>query len=205
MLYASGVAHAGKPAGFVLCGGRSSRMGRDKALLDFRGRPLVAHVAGILHPLCSEVCLVAGSAAPYSQCGYPVLVDEYPGEGPLGGLLTALGLGAAPWNLVVSCDLAGIEPEPLAALVELAVESDARAILPRSASGPEPLHGIYSTSLLDDLRRLWAGGERGLVRALSSVTGVKVIPAADLDAGPHQFLNINTAEEWLIFRGGEKV
>ena len=100
-----------KRAGYVLVGGRSSRMGRDKALLPFRGGVL-AGVGGAgggngrretpcwwaIRTLCRAAAL-----------GYPVIPDLYPGEGPLGGILTALESSAsADWNLVVACDMPGL-------------------------------------------------------------------------------------------------
>jgi len=199
---ASGIA---KPAGFVLCGGKSSRMGQNKALLDLGGVPLVVRVANRLKPFCSEVYLVAGSPEPYHSFGFPILVDEYPGEGPLGALVTILDLAAAEWNVVLSCDLAAAEPGPIEALIQDALEDGGRAVIPQSATGPEPLHAVYRLDLLEDLHRLWDGGERGMIRALSGLAGVRIVPAADLDAGPAQFLNVNTFEEWLAFRGGERV
>ncbi len=184
-------------------------MGRDKALLDLGGVPLVVRLANLLKPLCSEVYLVAGSPEHYHSFGFPVLIDEYPGEGPLGALITILDLGAATWNVVLSCDLAAAEAGPLAALIDEALEpgteEGARALIPKSPAGPEPLHALYRADLAQDLHRLFEGGERGLIRALSKFTDVRMISATDLDAGPAQFLNVNTFEEWLAFKGGERV
>ncbi len=174
-------------------------------MLDLDGQPLVTRVVRKLAPVCSEVYLVAGGPDPYRSLGFPVLIDEYPGEGPLGALITILDLAAAPWNVVLSCDLAGVETGPLATLAELALEGGVRAVIPRSSSGPEPLHAIFHRDLAPDLRRLWNAGERGLIRALSNFMDIRQVSAADLDASPAQFLNVNTPEDWLLVRGGERV
>jgi len=182
-------------------------MGRDKALLELGGISLAVRSATLLKPLCSEVFLVAGSADAYHRLGFPVLIDEFPGEGPLGALITVLGFAYAPWNLVLSCDLAMAEPGPLEALADLALGSDggARALVPQADSKPQPMHAAYHTDLLPSLRPLWTAGERGLIRALSKVPAVRPVLAAEIGAGPNQFVNVNTPEEWLAVRGGEKV
>ena len=72
-------------AGFVLAGGKSSRMGRNKALLPYRGRTLVEHVAEIVETAAGSVSVV-GDAETYGHLGYPVIEDVIPGCGPLSGI-----------------------------------------------------------------------------------------------------------------------
>ena len=93
-------------AGFVLAGGQSRRMGRDKALIEFAGRPLIAHAVSTL----SEVGLqptIAG-AQPGSRAALeafaPVIEDSDPGRGPLGGVCSALASSAGRWAIFVSID-----------------------------------------------------------------------------------------------------
>ena len=76
-------------AGFVLVGGRSSRMGVDKAFLSCRGISLAAHIASVLKTVTDTVSLV-GDPARYGHLGIPVIADEYPGMGPVGAVITAL-------------------------------------------------------------------------------------------------------------------
>src|SRR5437588_11783860 len=91
-------------SGFVLSGGRSSRMGRDKALLPYRSRTLVQHVADEVQRVTGNVSLI-GDAARYAHFGYPVYPDCVPECGPLGGIYTALNRSEADWSIIVSCDL----------------------------------------------------------------------------------------------------
>src|SRR6058998_1400393 len=94
-------------AGFVLVGGRSSRMGRDKACLPLQGRTLLEHVAAAVAAAAGSVTLV-GSPERYQNLGFRVIADSLPGCGPLGGIHTALGASPADWNLIVACDMPGI-------------------------------------------------------------------------------------------------
>jgi molybdopterin-guanine dinucleotide biosynthesis protein A len=90
-------------AGFVLVGGNSSRMGRDKARLPFHGTTLVEHVASTVADAAGSVTLV-GAPERYASLGFPMLVDSRTGAGPLAGIHTALASSPAAWNLIVACD-----------------------------------------------------------------------------------------------------
>src|SRR5690349_1942483 len=91
-------------AGFVLAGGKSSRMGCNKALLPFRGRTLVEHIASEVSTVTHTVALI-GDRALYIILGYPVIEDVFPGRGPLSGIHAALRASGAEWSLVVACDM----------------------------------------------------------------------------------------------------
>ncbi|MES1257997.1 MAG: NTP transferase domain-containing protein, partial [Acidobacteriota bacterium] len=84
-------------AGWILVGGRSARMGSDKALLRIGGRPLALRIADAVAEVCGPVTLV-GDPARYASLGLPVLADEFAGEGPLSGIEAALRGTRADWN-----------------------------------------------------------------------------------------------------------
>jgi molybdenum cofactor guanylyltransferase len=129
--------------GFVLAGGRSSRMGRNKALLPFRGGVLIESVAGIVRQAAGEAILV-GDPNLYAALGFTVVPDLYPGEGPLGGILTALRHSGASWNLMVACDMPDLTVDFLNDLFARAEGSGADALLPAGPSGRlEPLCAVY--------------------------------------------------------------
>ncbi len=96
--------------GAVLVGGASRRMGRDKALLPWDGKPLAVHMLEQLAGVCGRVALVGGSGRGYEQLGWPWWPDPpgLSGAGPMAGLLAALD--RAPRVLLVACDLPGLEP-----------------------------------------------------------------------------------------------
>ena len=111
-------------SGFVLAGGGSSRMGRDKALLPYRGITLLEHLARTVQEAAGAVALV-GDPVRYSSLGYPVYRDKFPGCGPLGGIYTALAVSSTDWNLIVACDMPGISVDVLRILLDSAPESGA--------------------------------------------------------------------------------
>src|SRR5205823_3133619 len=94
-------------AGFVLVGGRSSRMGRNKALLRYKSNTLLEHVAKQVLGVAGNVTLI-GDPAAYERFGYPVYPDRVPDCGPLGGIYTALSRTQNNWNLIIACDLPSI-------------------------------------------------------------------------------------------------
>ena len=177
--------------GFVLAGGRSSRMGRDKALLPFRGGALVESVAGAVLEAAGSAILV-GHPNSYAALGFPVIPDLYPGEGPLGGILTALAYSGAAWNLVVACDMPALDADFLRGLLDRAARARADALLPAGPSGRlEPLCAVYHARSRPALERAFAAGTRKIATALEAV---RVARCDVAEAAP--FHNVNTPEDW---------
>ena len=108
-----------RAAGFVLCGGQSRRMGRDKALLPFGQGTLVEHVADVVRKAAGSVTLV-GPAERFGALQLPVIEDEQPGLGPLGGIISALASCPGEKCLIVACDLPDLTPEFLTDLIDRA-------------------------------------------------------------------------------------
>jgi molybdenum cofactor guanylyltransferase len=181
-------------AGYVLVGGRSSRMGQDKALLPFRGATLGQYVAAVVAGAAGKVTLV-GDPERYRFLGYPVLPDRYPGEGPLGGILTALAHSTEDWNLVLACDMPAVSPEFLVRLLGAAETADAEVLAPAGASGrPEPLCAVYHRRVFSRLEHVFARGERKMSLALTAVHTV-ILQAG----GSGGFENVNTPADWAAY------
>lgn len=182
-------------AGFVLAGGRSSRMGRDKALLPFGGGTLVEFVAGQVLAAAQRVALIADPGV-YGQFGFPVYADRFPGCGPLGGLHTALSMKLGEWNLVVACDMPRLTPTILARLCERAEAiRDPRlaCVAPVSGTGEyEPLCAVYHTTCLPAVERA-LGEKQFKMRFL--LLGLKTV-GLEGEFEPC-FTNINTPKEWI--------
>ncbi len=183
-------------AGFVLVGGQSSRMGRDKALLAWNGATLAQGAARIVEEACGSAALV-GDPARYGSLGYRVFADRFPGCGPMGGIATALSVSSAEWNLVIGCDMPALTSESLGSLLAEAVRTDGSSILPLGASGPEPLCAVYHRDCLAALEKAICEGRlkmRDIVRELEPRFIVGIDPAC--------FANLNSPEDLEAFSHG---
>ncbi|MEK7408011.1 MAG: molybdenum cofactor guanylyltransferase [Acidobacteriota bacterium] len=178
-------------AGFVLVGGASSRMGRDKALLPFRGATLVEHVAAEVERAAGSVRLV-GAPERYRHLPYAVVPDRRPGYGPLGGVETALLESQARWNLVVACDMPAVTAAFLGSLLEAAEGNGFQCLVPVAASGrPEPLCAVYERGCLAAVSALLDRGVRKMTDALAALqAGQWKVPEEAW------FENLNTPEAW---------
>ena len=187
-------------AGYVLVGGKSSRFGQDKALLEWRGRPLAAHVARIVQSAAGSVTLV-GSIEKYQHLGYRVIPDPVDGFGPLAGLLAALDDSTSEWNLVVACDMPYLTTEFLAFLIVKARESAADVLLPVDQDGmPEPLCAVYSLGSGNAIRQAVDSGVHKMTRAFESLRIRQLLPEQyqkfNLDG--KLFTNLNLPQDFGV-------
>jgi molybdopterin-guanine dinucleotide biosynthesis protein A len=190
----------GAVAGFVLAGGRSSRMGRDKALVALAGEPLLVRMARRVEQAAAPVTVIAPPER-YADLGLRVVRDERPGLGPLGGIVTALGITPADWNLIVGCDLPYLTAEWLKFLVARARGSSAWAIVPETGRGLEPLSAVYHRRARPALVDALARGQRKLTAALSGLPkgAMERVPPADwksFDSSGWLFKNMNEPADY---------
>ena len=178
--------------GYVLIGGRSSRFGSDKALHTVDGRAMALHVADALRALADSVTLVGGPRK-RELLGLPVIPDQFPGAGPLGGILTALTNASSPWILVVACDMPKLSAAPLASLLDPAVRSSVRAVLPRTPDGRlQPLCAAYARTALGPLANAFRGGTRKVMEAVQTLPW-RAIEMED----PAPFANVNRPSDLI--------
>lgn len=178
-------------AGFVLAGGRSSRMGRDKALLPYRGTVLLDWIA-------RQVCEAAGSAVivghpdRYGALGWPLIADLRPDCGPLAGIESALAHSQSELNLIVACDLPGLAAPLLAELLAEAARRDCDCLVPASSGRLlEALCGVWRRRALAAVRQGLDEGIRS-VGAIFSRLHLCLLPVED---GAWK-ANLNTPEDW---------
>ena len=169
-------------------------MGRDKALLPFKGRTLVEHVAAEVHAVTGAVTLV-GDVKRHSYLSYPVIEDILGGRGPLSGVHAALKASRAEWNLIVACDMPDVTSDFLRKLVERAEDGGADAVLPAGPSGlPEPLCAAYRRRSLDTIADAL---ERGVRKVTDGLVGLAVDIWRVPD--PCYFHNLNSPEDWSSY------
>lgn len=172
-------------------------MGRDKALLPFRGRPLVESVARAVEVAAGSAILV-GDSARLGPTAYHTIPDLYPGEGPLGGILTALHHSTATWNLLTACDMPELSADFLSSLLAAAEESGADVLVPAGPSGrPEPLCAVYRDAARAELARAFDAGVRKVTEAFG---GLRTVRIAVPEFKPFQ--NVNTPEDWARYATG---
>jgi molybdopterin-guanine dinucleotide biosynthesis protein A len=147
---------AADPTGIILAGGKSRRLGTDKASLIFDGRPLLDIVIERLSGVCSEVIVASGRAAEGRKTPLPVrfVADLAPGRGPLGGVQAGLAAATAEFALVVACDMPFLNPGLLAYMASLPRRY--QALVPRAAGRWHPAHAIYARSCLSTVEELLA-------------------------------------------------
>jgi molybdenum cofactor guanylyltransferase len=195
--------------GWVLAGGRSLRMGRDKAGVELCGKPLLSHMLEKLWALGVRA-RVAGLREPVDGVAGDVVADAHPDCGPLSGIETALSKTEAALVLVLGVDLPLLETEFLRWMLRRAETTGAMATIPRLLGEPQPLCAVYRRELRRGVTdALDAGDYKVMVaveRALSSgevdcfdVERVAASGAWRSRRAPHwQFMNCNTPEEMAV-------
>lgn len=191
--------------GIVLAGGRSRRMGRDKAWLDVAGEPLVARVLAQLAAQASQLYLSVGveADARYASLGPELLIDALPDAGPLAGLASALTALSQPSTrgsysraLVVSCDTPELPPSLIVRLIESCDEEaiDAAAAEDRDQR-LQPLVGCYRLSAAPKLMAAVEAGERRM-RAVEELLRLRRVPLR----ADELLFNLNTPEALALYR-----
>ena len=206
-------------AAFILAGGASSRMGRNKSLMKIAGEPLIVRTARLLQPLVSCVTVI-GPAGLHRKVGLPTMPDKIPGmrkvasyQGPLAGIVTALAVTSSPRNFILACDLPYLTAEWIELLLSRAENSNAKAFVPRTPEGLEPLAAVYRREAYAPLAEAFRKGIRKVTDALALIP-VETIALQDFGALGQNGLtlkNMNTpedfkaAEEWWSLREPRKM
>ncbi len=184
------------PCGVVLTGGRSRRMGRDKALLAMAdGRSMAAWVIERLARACDPVFAIDPAPERLAALGVTALADDGGARGPLGGLVTALAHAPKPWVFLVGCDMPRIRPELIGALMAKSAGVD--AVVPIVGERRQTLAALYAVRVAPVARDVLASGPRGLKDLLAAVRvrWVAEDELRELDPTLESFANVNTPED----------
>ncbi len=183
-------------AGVILAGGKSSRMGRPKALVKFDGRPLIAHLVSLLRNLFERIIIVAAPEHELPDLQATVVRDELPFQGPVGGIYYGLKAADEKAAFVTSCDAPFLNLSLIRFLT--AQISHADVVVPYWQDRFQPLHAVYRTSvaplLADQL-------ERGELRPVTLFQRVPTLKIGEdeirrFDPNGLSFLNMNTPEDY---------
>ncbi len=177
---------------FILAGGKSIRMGRDKAFVPWEGRTLLERALGAVQAVtpCTRIVGARTQFEPYGS----VVEDIYSARGPLGGIHAALRATETDLNLILAVDLPYVTPALLAYLIEQARETQNLVTVPHFAAGWEPLCAVYRREFAEVAEGALRAG-RNAIYPLLQGPGVLGIDEAKLVAcgfSTHMFRNINS-------------
>lgn len=177
-------------SGFVLAGGRSKRMGSNKALLPLAGHRLVDRAVELLEPHVAET-FVVGSPKTFPAFHVPVIPDEVQQAGPLGGILTGLRHAQNERSLVLGVDLPFLTGEILERILALVDESD--LLIPKIGEKFEPLCAVYAKSCITHIEGMLMAGRKSIHDLMPRIQ-VHTLSPQDLGGleGTDPFFNINT-------------
>lgn len=197
--------------GIILAGGKSTRLGRNKAVEQVSGKPLIQHVYDNLKTVAGQIIIVSSrelAAISYPE-GLEVLVDMYPGKGPLSGIFTGLSAAKYEYSIVVGCDMPFLNSKVLRYLVARAEGCD--AAVPKINSQLEPLHAVYSKSCIAAIKEQLEQ-DKLEIRALFPRINVRYIESdeyLEFDPDMISFVNVNNQADLdkavcLLKAGGRK-
>jgi FdhD protein len=183
-------------AAVILAGGGSSRMGRNKALLQVEGGVMIEAVYRRLSELFDEVILVTNTPELYDFIPCRKIGDIFPEMGPLGGIHAALSACSAGRIFVTGCDMPSLNPLLIRELCTMPGDED--AVIPETPGGLEPLHAVYSKSGLPAMTAMLQRSERSVLSFFdrASIKRVSRDRISRLDPEFRSFRNVNTPEEY---------
>ena len=183
----------------IQAGGQSSRMGEDKALKTFLGRPLIRRVIERLGPVAQELIVTTNRPEASSFLNVPLISDLKPGRGALGGLYTAIASASNPIVAVVACDMPFASASLLEAAAALMDEEGADVVIARGEEGYEPLHAVYRRTTCLPAIEAAIEADQWKVIAWFPQVRVRVLTSDELkryDPAGLAFWNVNTPEEF---------
>lgn len=157
---------------FIIAGGQSQRFGRDKALFEYRGKPLIRHVIDAVRPAIEQIAIVADDADKYAFLGLPCHRDAIAGLGALGGLYTALLRAGTERVFVTACDMPGLSAGLIRFMAEESSGYD--VTVPWIDGRAEPLHAVYAKTCIEQIEKNIRSGQRQIIRFFNDVSVRKV-------------------------------
>jgi molybdopterin-guanine dinucleotide biosynthesis protein A len=177
--------------GIILAGGKSSRMGTDKGLLELNGKPMVQYVIDVLSKICTRVLIVSNNTE-YKDFGCDVLEDIYKDKGPIGGIYTGLKSSKTEINLCVSCDTPNLNTDVFNFL--LSQVENHEVILPSYQGRLHPLIGLYKMSC-KTIFETQINNDVLKVETACKLLNYKRVELSEKDFEESIFDNINTLQD----------
>jgi len=187
-------------SGIILSGGKSIRMGKNKAFIEIDGVPIISRISDLFKELFQEIIIVTNQKEIFKGFDSRIYSDIIPNKGALGGLYTGIFFSTFYYSFCVACDMPFIKKS----LVQYMIKNieDADVIIPRTKDGLQPLHAIYSKKCLDPIKSTLEKGKFKIIDIYDLVK-VKILEEnsfISLDPFRESFINVNTPEELTSFR-----
>lgn len=185
--------------GIILSGGKSVRMGRDKAFIEIDGIPIIQRIYDIFQKIFTEIIIVTNQKEFYSGFKAKIVSDLIVNNGALGGLYTGLFFSSNLYSFCVACDMPFLKESMIQYLIKQANEYD--VIVPRTEDGLQPLHAVYSKNCLESIKNIIGMGKCKIIDFYPLVK-TKIIEESEfisldinLNLMRESFVNINTPVE----------
>lgn len=180
----------------ILAGGKSRRMGFNKALLLYDKKTFIEHQIARLKTIFDEIIISANDTGTYAHLNLPIVSDIMPEKGPLGGICAGLMRSSSQHAFVVACDMPFVHEKAILYLKEQIDDYD--VVVPETSRGLEPLHAFYSRNCIQPIRRCLDEGKLRIIDFFAEVK-VKIVLEQELkglDGSTQSLANLNTPEEY---------
>ncbi len=182
--------------GIILAGGASRRMGKDKGLCEFKGKPLVTYAIDALIPICDNILISSNNTEDYLKFGFDIINDEYKNIGPIGGIFSSLNKSNTKHNIIISCDTPFINTQLLEYILKN-VENYDIVVPEHGNSYIEPLAGYYTTSIISVLKNSIKAKDYKLMNLFNKVKFKTVRVNSITNYSQNLFKNLNTPSDLL--------
>ncbi len=180
--------------GIILCGGKNSRMGKNKALLKLGNQTIIEHIVESLQAICSEI-LLSTNTNELDFLPYQKVADKTNNLGPIAGFESTLTKSETAHNLIVSCDTPFVSAELLSYLLQLSQNYD--VVLPSFNNHLQPMIGYFNKNVLKIIEQQVNKGNRKPINIFENANMLEVEITEELNFyNKHLFFNINTKEEY---------
>jgi molybdenum cofactor guanylyltransferase len=180
----------------ILAGGKSIRMGSNKAFLKLESKTFIEHQIDLLREIFNEITISANTPSEYKHLNIPIIKDIYPNKGPLGGIYTSLINSSSFYIFVLACDMPFVEIDLIKHLKSFIKGHD--VVVTQSNKGLEPLHAFYSKNCIASIKRELDNNNLRIISFFPQVN-VKVVKLDSLDSSDkfkNSIKNLNTSEEY---------
>ncbi len=180
----------------ILAGGKSSRMGSNKAFLRLKGQTFIELQIELLRKLFDKIIISANTPSEYEYLNLPIIKDLYPDKGPLAGIYTSLINSSSLYTFMLACDMPFVELGLIKHLQDFTQNYD--VVIPKSKKGLEPLHAFYSKSCIDPIKKELDANNLRIISFFPRVN-VKIVELDSLtvsDSFNNSIKNLNTMEEY---------